>query len=97
MASSHFDRNIESLGQVALRDHTPLSQVCPERGVSSLRVTTVVFEVRFRSHGVGDLFLGTRRDGLIHLDFWDGMFLRRRNVFLWEAFGEVRHDDPFGR
>lgn len=58
---------------------------------------TVILEVRFRPHGVGDLFLGTRRDGLIHLDFWDGVFLRCRNVFLREALRGERHDDPFGR
>lgn len=97
MTFHHFNRNIESLGQFTLGDHTPLSQVCPERGASSLRMKTVILEVGFRPHGVGNLFLGTRRDGLVHLDFWDGMFLRPGNVFLWEAFRGERHEDPFGR
>ena len=42
----------------------------------------VVFDVWLRAHAVGDLFLRTRRDGLVDLEFGDGRLVRARNVRL---------------
>ena len=41
-----------------------------------LGMVTVVLEVWFRSQHIGDLFLRTRRDGLVDLDLRDGGSIR---------------------
>lgn len=42
----------------------------------------VIFDVWFRPQGVGDLFLRTRRDGLVDLELGDGRLVRAGNVLL---------------
>jgi hypothetical protein len=42
----------------------------------------VIFDVWFRPQDIGDLFLRTRRDGLIDLELWDGRLIRTGNVVL---------------
>jgi hypothetical protein len=42
----------------------------------------VIFHVRLRPQGVGDLFLWTWRDGLVVLELGDGGFIRARNMVL---------------
>jgi hypothetical protein len=50
--------------------------------MSSLGMLAVIFDVRLRPQGVGDLFLWTWRDGLVVLELGDGGFIRARNMVL---------------
>lgn len=59
--------------------------------VSSLGMLPVVFDVWFRPQDVGDLFLRTRRDGLVNLELWDGRLIRAGNVLLREVLVVGRH------
>lgn len=57
----------------------------------------VIFDIWFRSQGVGDLFLRTRRDGLVDLELWDGRLTRAGNVVLRGMFEVDGHGESFGR
>ena len=57
----------------------------------------VIFDVRFRPQGVGDLFFRTRCDGLVDLELWDGRLTRAGNVVLRGMFEVERHGESFGR
>lgn len=57
----------------------------------------VIFDVWFRPQSVGDLFLGTRRDGLVDLEPGDGRLIRAGNVVLRGMLELDRHGESFGR
>jgi hypothetical protein len=51
-------------------------------GNGSIGVSAVVGDVGFRSKNVRYLFLRTRRDGFVVLEFRDARFIRIRNVLM---------------
>jgi hypothetical protein len=57
----------------------------------------VIYHVWFRTQGVGDLFLRTRRDGLVDLELWEGRLTRAGNVVLGGIFEVEGHGESFGR
>lgn len=57
----------------------------------------VIFHVWFRPQDVGDLFLRTRRDGLVDLDLGDGRLIGAGNVVLGGLLEVERHSESFGR
>jgi hypothetical protein len=48
----------------------------------SLGTLAVILDFWFRPQGVGDLFLRTRRDGLVDLKLWEGRLIRAGDVVL---------------
>jgi hypothetical protein len=73
------------------RDASTWVTSAPDARVSSLGMLAMVFDVWFRPQDVGDLFLRTRRDGLVNLELWDGRPVRAVNVFLREVLVVGRH------
>ncbi len=58
---------------------------------------TVVFDVWFRPQDVRDLFLRTRRDGLVDLEFGDRRLIRSGDVVLRGMLEVERHGESFDR
>jgi len=54
----------------------------------------VVGDVGFRTQHVGDLFLGTRRDGLVDLELGHARLIRPGNVRVRGMLVVERHRDP---
>jgi hypothetical protein len=55
------------------------------RGNEADLLLAMVFDVRFRPPHVGGLFLRSRSDGLVDLEFGDGRLTGARNVLVGEV------------
>jgi hypothetical protein len=69
----------------------------PDAGVLSLGMLAVILDVRLRPQGVGDLFLRTRRDGLVELELWEGRLIRAGDVVLRGVVEMEGHSESFSR
>ena len=65
--------------------------------VSSLEMAAVILDVGFRPQDVGDLFLRTRRDGLVFLQLRDARLVRAGHTLLRGMLLVDRHGKSFGR
>jgi hypothetical protein len=63
----------------------------------SLGTLAVILDFWFRPQGVGDLFLRTRRDGLVELKLWEGRLIRAGNVVLRGVVEMEGHGESFSR
>jgi hypothetical protein len=69
----------------------------PDAGVLSLGMLAVILDVRLRPQDVGDLFLRTRRDGLVELKLWEGRLIRAGDVVLRGVVEMEGHSESFSR
>jgi hypothetical protein len=57
----------------------------------------VIFEVWFRPQFIRDLFLRSRRNGLVGFELRERRLVGAGNVALARVFGMERHGESFGR